>query len=72
MDATHGVRLHRQLEKQFTHPLVGDLTLRYERLTVAGDSGLEIFAYVAEPGSPSEESFNLLAQWGAAATMAAK
>jgi hypothetical protein len=61
--ATHDVRLHRKMEKQFNHPLVGELTLRYERLSIAGDPGLEIFAYVAEPGSRSAEAFNLLANW---------
>jgi MmyB-like transcription regulator ligand binding domain len=55
------VRLHRKVEKHFHHPLVGDLALRYDRLTVAGDPGLEIFVYVAEPGSRSEEGFRLLA-----------
>jgi hypothetical protein len=61
--ATHNVRLHRKMEKQFRHPIVGDLTLHYERLTVVGDPGLEIVAYVAEPGSRSAESFALLANW---------
>jgi transcriptional regulator with XRE-family HTH domain len=59
--ATHDVRLHREAEKHFHHPLVGDLTLRYDRLEVAADPGLEIFAYMAEPGSRSEEGFRLLA-----------
>jgi hypothetical protein len=59
--ATHNVRLHRKAEKYFHHPVVGDLTLRYDRLAVVGDPGLEIFAYMAEPGSPSAEAFNFLA-----------
>ena len=59
--ATHDVRLHRKAEKQFNHPLVGELTLRYDRLAVTADPGLEIIAYVAEPGSRSEEAFNFLA-----------
>ena len=59
--ATHDVRLHRKAEKQFNHPLVGELTLRYERLAVTADPGLEIFAYMAEPGSRSEEALNFLA-----------
>jgi MmyB-like transcription regulator ligand binding domain/Helix-turn-helix domain len=63
--ATHNVRLHRKAEKHFNHPLVGGLTLQYDRLTVAGDPGLEIFVYVAEPGSRSEEAFTLLANWAA-------
>lgn len=63
--ATHDVRLHHRAEKRFDHPLVGELTLQFERLEVAADPGLEIFAYVAEPGSRSAEAFNLLASWGA-------
>lgn len=61
--ATHDVRLHRKTEKRFHHPVAGDLTLRYERLSVDGDPGLEIYAYMAEPGSPSAEAFNFLASY---------
>jgi len=61
--ATHDVRLHRKTEKRFHHPVVGDLTLRYERLTVDGDPGLEIYAYMAEPGSRSAEAFSFLASY---------
>ncbi|MGW1214520.1 helix-turn-helix transcriptional regulator [Streptomyces sp. NPDC002499] len=61
--ATHNVRLHRKAEKKFNHPLVGELTLRYERLAITADPGVEIFAYVAEPGSRSEEGFNFLASY---------
>jgi transcriptional regulator with XRE-family HTH domain len=63
--ATHNVRLHRAAEKRFNHPIVGGLTLRYDRLAVAADPGLEIFAYMAEPGSRSAEALNLLASWAA-------
>jgi transcriptional regulator with XRE-family HTH domain len=61
--ATHDVRLHRKTEKHFNHPVAGELTLRYERLAVDGDPGLEIYAYVAEPGSPSAEAFSFLASY---------
>jgi transcriptional regulator with XRE-family HTH domain len=61
--ATHNVRLHRKAEKRFDHPIVGELTLSYERLAVAADPGLEVFAYMAEPGSRSEEALNLLSSW---------
>ncbi|HEY4269223.1 MAG TPA: helix-turn-helix transcriptional regulator [Galbitalea sp.] len=63
--APHNVRLHHDVEKRLTHPVVGDVTLRYERVAVSGDRGLEIFAYVAEPGSPSAEALTLLANWSA-------
>jgi transcriptional regulator with XRE-family HTH domain len=68
--ATHNVRLHRAAEKSFQHPVVGDLTLRYERLAVSADPGLELFVYVAEPGSRSQEAFSLLASWTADQTSA--
>jgi MmyB-like transcription regulator ligand binding domain len=61
--AAHDVRLHRKTEKNFNHPVAGELTLRYERLTVDGDPGLEIYAYIAEPGSRSAEAFNFLASY---------
>ncbi|MFC4245184.1 helix-turn-helix domain-containing protein [Gryllotalpicola reticulitermitis] len=61
--ASHNVRLHRKMEKRFNHPIVGELALRYERLEIAGDAGIEIFAYVAEPGSVSAETFPLLGNW---------
>jgi transcriptional regulator with XRE-family HTH domain len=61
--ATHDVRLHRKTEKNFHHPVAGDLTLRYERLAVDGDPGLEIYAYIAEPGSRSAEAFSFLASY---------
>ena len=34
-------------------------------MTLAGDSGLTMFAYTAEVGSKSEEALNLLASWTA-------
>jgi hypothetical protein len=61
--ATHDVRLHRKTEKNFNHPVAGELTLRYERLAVDGDPGLAIYAYMAEPGSRSAEAFSFLASY---------
>jgi MmyB-like transcription regulator ligand binding domain len=61
--ATHDVRLHRKTEKNFNHPVAGELTLRYERLAVDGDPGLEIYVYLAEPGSRSAEAFSFLASY---------
>ena len=44
------------------HPLVGELTLAYERLELPADAGLAIVTYSAEPG-PSEERLRELARW---------
>jgi transcriptional regulator with XRE-family HTH domain len=65
--ATHNVRLHNQGEKRFNHPVVSELELSYNRIELAGDSGLTIVAYTAEPGSRSQEAFSLLASWAATA-----
>jgi transcriptional regulator with XRE-family HTH domain len=63
--AAHNVRFHRTVVKRFRHPAVGDLTLTYEALDLAADSGLRISAYTAEPGTPSEDALKLLASWTA-------
>src|SRR5437879_5738086 len=53
--AAHDVRFHRSGVKHFHHPLVGDLALAYEALDLPADPGLTIFAYTAEPNSPSHD-----------------
>ena len=63
--AAHNVRFHHTGIKTFHHPVVGELTLTYERLDLAADSGLAIFTYTAEPGSKSAEALDLLASWTA-------
>ncbi|MGY5036594.1 helix-turn-helix transcriptional regulator [Streptomyces sp. 900116325] len=42
------------------HPDVGEMTLQYERLTVAGTHGQLIVVFHAEPGSPSAEKLSQL------------
>ncbi|RKR75786.1 helix-turn-helix protein [Frondihabitans australicus] len=59
--ASHDVRFHRDVEKSLHHPIVGDLTLRYEQLEVAGEAGVHVFAYTAEPGSSSAAALARLA-----------
>jgi transcriptional regulator with XRE-family HTH domain len=59
----HDVRHHGTGTKRFHHPVVGDLTLAYEGLDMAGQPGLNLTIYTAEPGSPSEENLCLLASW---------
>jgi transcriptional regulator with XRE-family HTH domain len=63
--AAHNVRFHRTGIKRFHHPVVGDLTLTYEALDLAADSGLRISAYSAEPGTPSDDALKLLDSWAA-------
>ncbi len=61
--ARHDVLVHRSGTKRFRHPLVGDLTLAYERLDLPADSGLVIVTYSAEPGSSSAAALAALARW---------
>jgi hypothetical protein len=61
--ARHDVRFHRSGSKRMHHPLVGDLTLAYERLELPADPGLAIVTYSAEPGSPSEAALAELGRW---------
>jgi transcriptional regulator with XRE-family HTH domain len=63
--AAHDVRFHNTGVKRFHHPVVGELSLSYNRLDLAADYGLAIFTYAAEPGSRSEEALKLLGSWAA-------
>jgi len=66
----HDVRIHGAGTKHFHHPVVGDLTLAYEELSITADPGLVMLVYSAEPGSPSAEGLRLLASWGASVPVA--
>ncbi|MFM9448764.1 helix-turn-helix transcriptional regulator [Streptomyces acidiscabies] len=61
----HNVTRHGTGTKRFHHPVVGDLTLAWEYLTLAAEPGHTLTVYTAEPGSPSEERLRLLASWAA-------
>lgn len=63
--ANHNVRFHRTGLKRLRHPVVGDLELEYEAFELPADPGLTMFAYTAQPGSPTEERLKLLASWAA-------
>jgi transcriptional regulator with XRE-family HTH domain len=65
--AAHDVRFHNTGVKHFHHPVVGELTLTYNRLDLPADHGLTIFTYTAEPGSRSDETLKLLGSWAATA-----
>jgi transcriptional regulator with XRE-family HTH domain len=65
--ADHNVRTHGSGTKRFNHPVVGELTLAYEELSVTAEPGLVLLVYTAEPGSHSAERLQLLASWAAPA-----
>lgn len=51
--ADHDVREKTSGVKLYHHPVVGDMTLRYENVAFLGDSGQTMCIYTAEAGSPS-------------------
>lgn len=63
--AAHDVRLHRTGVKCFRHPAVGELTLNFEAMALSADTGLTLTAYTTDPGTPSAERLQLLANWAA-------
>ena len=66
--ATHNVRLHNTATKLIRHPVVGDIEVTGEALSVSADPGLTIIAYTVEPASPSSEALRVLASWAATET----
>jgi transcriptional regulator with XRE-family HTH domain len=61
--AEHNVFRHIHGTKHMHHPIVGDLTLGYEALTVTDDPEQSLSLHTVEPGSPSEQAMRLLASW---------
>jgi transcriptional regulator with XRE-family HTH domain len=61
----HDVRHHGAGFKTFNHDVVGEMTLAYEGMGMESEPGLTLTVYVAEPGSPSAERMQLLANWAA-------
>ncbi len=60
-----GVSFHNAGVKQFRHPVVGELSVSYNRMELAADPGLTLFTHTAEPGSRSEDALKLLGSWAA-------
>lgn len=58
--SVHDVRHHRAGAKRIRHPVVGDLELSYEAMDLPASPDWFMFAYTAEPGSPTEERIRLL------------
>jgi len=59
----HRVNQRTYGSKRLRHPVVGELTVEYETLTLSGDPSTTLYVYSAEPGSPSARSLSLLASW---------
>jgi transcriptional regulator with XRE-family HTH domain len=57
----HDVRFHLTGTKTLHHPVVGELTLSFEAMSLLQDPGLTILAYSAAAGSASEDALRMLA-----------
>lgn len=68
--SAHDVREHRAGPKSVHHPVVGDLDLAYETMELTSERGLQVLVFTAEPGSPTHERLQLLANWAATETFA--
>ncbi|MFJ8768948.1 helix-turn-helix domain-containing protein [Streptomyces clavifer] len=63
--ARHDVRAYSRGVKQFQHPVVGALDLRYDLFEPAAEPGLTMITYTAEPATASHDNLSLLASWAA-------
>lgn len=61
--ASHDVRRHSTGIKNITHPVVGELDLNYEAMSLS--SGLQLVAYSAAPASSTADALSVLASWSA-------
>lgn len=62
---SHTVRTHTAGTKRIVHPVVGEMTLGYQTLTVSSASKVRVATYLAEPGTPSADALDLLRSWTA-------
>jgi transcriptional regulator with XRE-family HTH domain len=68
--AGHTVNVHTAGTKAIRHPVVGELVLAFETLSLASTPDVRLVTYLADPGTPSADALDLLRSWvatGAAA-----
>jgi len=61
----HTVRVHASGRKEIDHPVVGEMTLIYDVLSVSAAPGIAITSYLTEPGTTSADALDILRSWGA-------
>lgn len=65
MWGSHDVHVFRRSTKRLSHPVVGDLELDQETMSLPDESGLSVVVYSAPPGTAAEDGLKLLASWSA-------
>ncbi|WP_326761636.1 helix-turn-helix transcriptional regulator [Streptomyces phaeochromogenes] len=63
--AGHTVNVHSAGTKAIRHPVVGELTVAYETLTLGSAPDVRIVTYLADPGSTSADALAMLRSWTA-------
>ena len=61
--AGHTVKTHTSGTKRIHHPVVGELTVAYETLTLGSAPDIRIATYLTDPGTPSADALDLLRSW---------
>jgi hypothetical protein len=61
--AGHTVKTHTAGTKAIRHPVVGELTVAFETLTLASTPDIRIVTYLADAGTPSADALDLLRSW---------
>jgi transcriptional regulator with XRE-family HTH domain len=62
---SHTVRTHSTGTKRINHPVVGEMTLSYQTLTMQSPPNVRLATYLAEVGTPSADALDLLRSWAA-------
>ncbi|MEN3614273.1 helix-turn-helix transcriptional regulator [Plantactinospora sp. ZYX-F-223] len=66
--ADHQVLVRTSGTKRFRHPLVGDLTITYQALTMPDDPEQTLFVYTTAAGTADHTALRLLAHWATGAS----
>ena len=63
--ASQDVRYHRSGRKRLRHPVIGQLDLDFEAMTLPSDPDWQLNIYTAADGTPTADALKLLASWAA-------
>ncbi|TAJ47624.1 MAG: XRE family transcriptional regulator [Herbiconiux sp.] len=61
--SAHRVHQRTHGTKRLSHPLVGELEVQFETLTLPGDPSHALYVYTAKPGTTSHQMLSVLASW---------
>ena len=65
MWGAHDVRVFRDGQKRFHHPVIGPIVLDHETMFLNADDQIAVAVYSAEPGTPAADALVMLSAWAA-------